>query len=936
MKVTLVLWLLIVLDILLLHSRRAWSQSYQPSERVPIADRTLGTTVLGSDGRFTIEGGVTRGQFLFHSFQDFSVPTNGSATFITPIGNQSTVVRVTGNSVSDINGTVNTQGANFFLLNLNGIVFGPQARLNVGAIFVASTANGLELGGSSGQTITFDRQGSGDAALLSVNPLVLFDPTRLNFTGKARAIQNFGNLQTTNSNQYIGLVGGDVWVEGGQINAPGGRVELGGLSAPGAVEFKIDRNAPKLLFPAGVARSDVVIQDNGTVNVAGDSSVEGLRQRGGEIGISARNFQVLSASRVRGGVEQNQGQVSNTSGNIEIDATNSITMGKDALLANVIRQNAKGQGGNVILKAADNIFIQDNALLGASNLGLGNAGFIDITAGNIISISGMGTVITGVGATGNSDSGGITITAGSFALTDQGFIATNNIGRGDAGAINIRTKQAILIAGNAEISAGISSATAQGNGGDIKLEAGHSVSLTNGSTISTENAGRGNGGAIHIRAGETITIADNQTRVLTIAGQGNGGNINIDAGRSLLFANEGLISTVSTTDSNGKSGNIRLAAQDTISMITGAVVISSQKGTGNSGVIQVQSDALLMDRSLISSINLGQGNGGNINLTVRDLRLVNRAGIGSALDKSPGRGGDIRVDSESLVLQGNSVINSTSAGVGTAGNIIVAATGSIDFRDRSGLISSALVNNGTAGDIFVTSPQINFSLSGLVAQAISGKGGNITVKASDRLVLRQSAFITTNSGQDGGNINVDAQLIAAISTAGNSQIRANATNGRGGNITINAQGVFGIAPQPLRFNSSTITASSDINLNGEIRINTPGIDPVKKTNELPTVPIDASQQIAQTCSPQQTSNNLYLTGRGGHPPNATDPGNSDVVWVDPRTPQSTKPQPPATPVLASTIQPAVGWSIDAQGQVSLLAAPAAPVIPKTPAACSTY
>jgi filamentous hemagglutinin family protein len=865
MKAPLVLWLLIVPIGLLLQSHRAWSQSYQPSERVPIADRTLGTTVSGSNGNFTIDGGVTRGPYLFHSFQDFSVPTNGSATFANPAGNQSTIARVTGLSISDINGTINTQGANFFLINPNGIVFGPQTQLNVGSIFAASTANGLELGNVSGQTISFDRQGSGDAALLRVNPLVLFDPTRLNFGGEAGAIRNFGNLQTSNSNQYIGLIGGNVSIEGGQINAPGGRVEVGGLSALGTVEFRIDRNARKLLFPAGVARSDVSIQDNAVINVAGS--------QGGEIEITARNLQVSSSSRLRGGVEPNQGQANNISGNIEIDAANNILIDKDAILVNNVRANAQGQSGKLILRAGNNISIQDNSLLQNVSLGLGDAGLIDITAGNVVSISGMGTsILGGTAASGIGNSGNINITAGSFSLTAGGFISPFGSGQNSAGSVSITARDTILITGQS-------------------------------------------------------------TSIFTGSQQGNGGDISLSAGRSLSVADGGVLQSSSRS---GVGGTIRLAAQDNISISGTQVTTSPIAGQGSSGAIHVQSNNLLLDGATLVSANFAQGNGGDISISTQYLRLFNGSSILSSVDSSSGRAGNIQIHSGSLVLQDFSSIGSTSDnGPGTAGNIAVTATDKLVLQDFSILATRAFAIDGTAGNISITSPQVTLDRSGLTSRAVSGMGGDIEIAASDRLLLRNQSFITTNSGQDGGNINIDAQLITAIPLE-NSDITANAINGRGGIINIRSQGLFGITPQPRRTNRSEITASSDINLNGEIRINTPGIDPVKKTNELPTVPIDASQQIAQTCSPQQTNNNLYLTGRGGHPPNATEPGNSDVVWVDPRTPQPTKPQTPTTPVLANTIRPAVGWSIDAQGQVSLLAAQAAPAIPKTPATCPTH
>jgi large exoprotein involved in heme utilization and adhesion len=86
------------------------AQTPPPTIRTPVADNTLGTQVSGDNNNFTITGGLNRGQNLFHSFQDFSVPTGGAATFINPAGNRSIITRVTGGNFSDIDGLVNTQG----------------------------------------------------------------------------------------------------------------------------------------------------------------------------------------------------------------------------------------------------------------------------------------------------------------------------------------------------------------------------------------------------------------------------------------------------------------------------------------------------------------------------------------------------------------------------------------------------------------------------------------------------------------------------------------------------------------------------------------------------------------------------------------------------------------------------------------------------------
>jgi filamentous hemagglutinin family protein len=271
--------------IVLLGTYSAQAQIYQPSNRIPVADNTLGTQITGANNNFTINGGLTRGASIFHSFQDFSVPTGGSATFATAPGTQAVVSRVTGNLSSDINGIVNTQGANFFLINPNGVVFGANAQLNVGKAFVATTANSAILSDANGTTYTFGTRNINDAPLLSVNQNVGLNVARLNFLENSAPITNYANLQTNNPNQYIGLIGGDITLDAGNgkgnIIAPGGRVDIGGLRSAGTalvndrgfVYNGINNASTAVTLNNPFLRSDLTLIDGARVDVANNQSV---------------------------------------------------------------------------------------------------------------------------------------------------------------------------------------------------------------------------------------------------------------------------------------------------------------------------------------------------------------------------------------------------------------------------------------------------------------------------------------------------------------------------------------------------------------------------------------------------------------------------------------------------------------------------------------
>ncbi|MGL4882773.1 MAG: filamentous hemagglutinin N-terminal domain-containing protein, partial [Waterburya sp.] len=108
------------------------------------SDGTVNTQVNQNGNVAEITGGETRGGNLFHSFQDFSVETGNEAAFLNANDIANIFSRVTGGNISNIDGLISANGsANLFLINPAGIIFGENARLDVGGSFYGSSASSI-------------------------------------------------------------------------------------------------------------------------------------------------------------------------------------------------------------------------------------------------------------------------------------------------------------------------------------------------------------------------------------------------------------------------------------------------------------------------------------------------------------------------------------------------------------------------------------------------------------------------------------------------------------------------------------------------------------------------------------------------------------------------------------------------------------------------
>ncbi|MCC5609691.1 filamentous hemagglutinin N-terminal domain-containing protein, partial [Nostoc sp. CHAB 5834] len=535
-------------------------------------DGTLpNNSIVTPDGStLNITGGTQAGTNLFHSFSEFSVSPGGTASFNNAFDIQNIISRVTGGSVSDINGIISTKGtANLFLINPNGIIFGQNAQLNIGGSFVATTANALQFGNIGFFSAT---EKNIPSPLLTVNPSALL----FNQINQNAAIQNslvapvgtdpaglntFG-LRVPDGKSLL-LVGGNVSMDRGELNAFGGRVELGGLAELGTVALGVNGDNLSLIFPEDVRRAEVFLTNQAAISVEGNG--------GGNIAVNASDIEISGGSVLSAGIEQSLGTPETVAGDITLNATGEIKVADGSRVRNLVRLRSQGNAGNITIDSGS-FSLSDGARLIAATYGQGNAGNVTVSAKNAVSLADADILSTveegGVGKGGN-----ITINATTLSLTDGAKLVTSTreasptapAGRGDAGNVIVNVTGAVDIVGEKNNSrSGIRTLVeteAVGNAGNITIDSG-SFSLSDRARFTAGTRGQGNAGNVTVRAKNAVSLADADIlSTVEEGGVGKGGNIDINA--TTLSLTDGAKLVTSTREASptapagrGDAGNV--------------------------------------------------------------------------------------------------------------------------------------------------------------------------------------------------------------------------------------------------------------------------------------------------------------------------------------------------------------------------------------------
>lgn len=840
----------------------AYGGNYALAQIIP--DQTLGTesslitpnvNVNGSPAEL-IEGGASRGANLFHSFQEFNVDRGERVYFANPTGIDNILSRVTGTNPSNILGTLGVNGgANLFFLNPNGIVFGADAVLDLKGSFVGTTADsikfadGREFSAIAAQTepllsvsvtVPIGLQfGENPGAILvqelassqsgGNNPPELTDGERIDQRVNPNPPEFLAN-QVIQSVKYLvdniveqqavglavqpgktlALIGGEVMLEGGQLKAPQGRIELGSVAGNSLVSL-----TP---IPQGWALGYEGVQNFQDINLSRQAFVDASGSGGGDIQVRGKGVTLTEESLITAGT------LGNLDGGEILVRAEQLKLESGSLVATFNQETATGKSGNLTIEI-DKLIVQDS-IIGSGILGQGDSGNLTVKAKDSVELMGTTPDVQLPGGlfviTGGTGAGGtLMIDTRQLIVRDGARVTVNNASEGRGGTVEVKASESIELIGESDnnlfFSSGIfASSFGRGDAGEVEVKTG-SLIVRDGAEISA-NTRLSKGGNVTVSASDFIelsgTTADGQfesgIKAFAISTEDVvnnvwAGRVEIDT-RKLTVRDGAQLSA--TGFGTGQGGILEVSASESIELMGESAnrwfssgILAPSFGLGSAGQVEVKTGTLTVaNGALISAAGFGTSQGGNVKISASEsIELIGSGGLDNELNFStvtaksegPGNSGNINIETQRLIVRDGADISVTAFGDGKSGELFVNASESIE------LIGARSSSDGS-----------QFSRSGLFAATEGTQdGGNLTV-ITPRLVVKDGARISTstrgsgqgeNSGGQGGDLRVISESVELSGTSADGRfpsglfalsgeerptIPATAATGDGGNLSI--------------------------------------------------------------------------------------------------------------------------------------------------------
>ena len=620
---------------------------------------TTGTEVTLTDTESTTNIDITGGRQsgdganLFHNFEQFDIDAGQSARFITTPDVQNVLSIITGGP-STIDGLLQVLGsqADLYLINSAGILFGPNAQLNLPGSLSATTATGIGFDEQWLSTLENSLQPSDYSRFVG-------DPTAFDFSGESvniGAVVNLGDL-TLGTGQSLSLIGGTV-VNTGAIVAPGGKITLTavegnqlvrigqgdqllslevsptaaarnshlGLGAPSAAPTLSElltggsiQAVDTLIENADgtvslVSTGTVIREQSGTAVISGQLSTEG--EFGGEINIFGTQVALLAselsaAGRQGGGTLRLGGD---TRGSDQAPTAQQTYIGKGVVLN--ASATHRGDGGQIYIWSDESTNFYGSLRAQGGYQG-GNGGFAEISSKRSLAYDGEVSLLANQGDIGTL------LFDPNYVLIKDGADPGTTTGNSIWFTLYEKTLEALSESSNIEIEANIDIVIENLTDNELTLSPGSNLSIeadvnengTGGFSMDASDTIRAPGGTVEISAGYSTGYDLRAGAIDTspVAGQVANGDIVLSA--SLFVQAEALNAGNGTIEIN--SNNIDLSGGDD-SVIASSVTLQPMSPSENiligddddiSDALNISVEDIAALASSIKLINIGRSNG---------------------------------------------------------------------------------------------------------------------------------------------------------------------------------------------------------------------------------------------------------------------------------------------------------------------------------------
>ncbi len=752
-------------------------------------DGTIGgpaQTLTGPNYTISDDLGQTVGTNLLHSFGEFNVWTGESAAFTGPDSIENVIGRVTGGNSSFIDGLLSCTiiDANLFLLNPSGVMFGPNAQLDVNGSFHVSTADYLTL--SDGGVFYADPL---QTSILTASPPEAFGFLDVN----PEMIAIVGGFLQVPDGETLSVVGGDIQIVGGGLAASSGTVNVVSVASEG--EVASEWYMPFMNVDSFDQLGEISIWGGGYVSTSGDPAGT-VVIRGENLGMDASYIFSHALGSLNGGPIdiQLRGEMSLTTGS-QIEADSWVGKAADILVQaeNMIMSDGgeiittadlSGDAGDILLNVGS-LSLTDNAAIESRSSGTGQGGDISITASESISLDGG---FIGAGTLSDGPGGDIylNVEEGSLSLLNEATITSSTFDEGDAGDILLAVGTLSLTDGSriTSYASGFDGTflfETPGQGGNITIFADDSVAISGrstrglGSGIYTTTLSSAPGGYVHIWTPD-LSMDDAAIQTINHGSGGSGGYlIGVDR-----FTLTGGAQVVSNNLGPGPGAWVSINATESVS-ISGqssdgnwSGLFSDAHSSGSGGYIFIETPTLnVEDSGQIQSVAAGDGSAGYISLGVESLTLTGGANVDSG-SYGAGQGGFLMVTaSDSVSIAGESIdgnpsgLFSNAEGSGSGGYISI-ETPTLNM-DEGGLVQALTLGDGNAGDATLNVGDLTLTGGAQVetSSRAAGQGGSLTVTASDSVFISgqssdgfPSGFFSNAEGSgSGGFVSVETPTL---------------------------------------------------------------------------------------------------------------------------------------------------------------------------------